>query len=291
LVLGLLAQGAVKCHAQGQKDQSNAATKKQQTLTALPVKPQTRLIYTYSCAKPADENQENLCIEREAAKAAVQQAAWARWTFILGLIGTGIVLATIFYTRRSVGAAISAANAAERAADIARSQYRPIVLLSINQSEIDYAQRADKTLFPTVSYTLRNVGKSPAHIIAVDVIMDMAEEAPMLRYLGQSALFDPVIDDGCKSGAFPAQLPVAVSSTVKSDIMLSSQSIFIYGYVFYEDVMFTQMFTRYFMLRYEPSVDRFVLHGGADYNYERHNQAPKTNAPFPQASSSHPPNS
>jgi hypothetical protein len=70
-------------------------------------------VYPYSCERPKNAEQDNLCIARQAADAARRQIVWAERTFWLGVVGIPLVTLTL-------GATAIAAWASHRQSLIAR---------------------------------------------------------------------------------------------------------------------------------------------------------------------------
>ena len=128
----------------------------------LPVKPESP-VYKYSCQRPENAEQENLCIERQAVVVSENQALWAERTFWIGLFGTLAVIATFGINAVATSASSRSAKAAEAAADAAlRPLPRPWVLVEIRQHSIQPWASGHSPL--TVSFQIKNYGSGPAVI-------------------------------------------------------------------------------------------------------------------------------
>lgn len=143
---------------------SNPAPTPSPTLAVKPEPP----AYRYSCQRPENGEQENLCIERRAALASEEQALWAERTFWIGLAGTLAVIATFGINAVATLAASRSAKAAEAAADAAlRALPRPWVLVEILQHSMQSWASGHGPL--TVSFRIKNYGSGPAFIDYISV--------------------------------------------------------------------------------------------------------------------------
>ena len=61
----------------------------------------------------------------------------------------------------------------------------------------------------------------------------------------------------------------------RQSVLLGHLGVFIYGYVFYKDVIYSQVFTRYFLYAYNPALDTFTYYADPTKNYERKDDPPK----------------
>lgn len=114
--------------------------------------------YTADCEQGRDNRRSDLCAQWKAADSASEAAAWAGWTWWLGLGGVGIGIGTL-------GAAIAAAYFASEAArhtkagaEAAHDANRPWLTVSA------YPNFVSTEGNPTFSLmlTIKNIGRAPA---------------------------------------------------------------------------------------------------------------------------------
>ena len=77
-------------------------------------------VYPYSCERPKNAEQDTLCIARQAADAAKEQALWAYNTFLVGMFSIPLVIFTFAATAGATWASKRSADAAVTQADIAK---------------------------------------------------------------------------------------------------------------------------------------------------------------------------
>ena len=131
----------------------------------LPVTPVTEAprayVYPYSCEHPQNAQQDNLCIERKAAKAAEDQAKWASYTVIVGIAGTVAVVLTLIATTIAAWAAHRGADAAKIAADAAARS--AALIPKFERAYLAVGWTNTRVIGETIVATLRfiNNGKTP----------------------------------------------------------------------------------------------------------------------------------
>ena len=81
------------------------------------------LSYEDACENPKDSIDANLCIQRESSKVFQKQVTWARLTFLLSVIGTGALAATLIYTIKTVRIATKTSRTALKQMKIARGDF------------------------------------------------------------------------------------------------------------------------------------------------------------------------
>ena len=74
---------------------------------------------TQDCQRTEDNRKSDLCAQWKAADSAFDAAFWAKWSFVLGMIGTFGLFATLYYTRAAVRVAQEATRDADTALEIA----------------------------------------------------------------------------------------------------------------------------------------------------------------------------
>lgn len=158
--------------------------------------PSTAFIDADPCPEAKSNHQEDRCISWHAAKAAEDQARWAKWTFFVGCAGTAFVLLTLFYTRRSADSAQASARAAERAVkesaktlaharEIADRQLRPwLTIAATLDSRIEATHRPYGIVFeqqPDIEFFARlcctNVGNTGARNVVYRIATADLEES------------------------------------------------------------------------------------------------------------------
>lgn len=158
--------------AADQHDGSHSSTPteratQQPPLPAPPTNAQTSeaYIYSYSCERPKNAEQDNLCTARKAADAANQQVVWARNTFWLGVAGTFFVILTLAATSlatyaslRSAAAALSSVRVSEKT--LAVSQ-RPWLFVEIGKIELMQVISKEK-FYLNLELSIKNIGNTPA---------------------------------------------------------------------------------------------------------------------------------
>ena len=131
--------------------------------------------YPYSCEKPENLEQDNLCVARRAANAAQRQADWSKKTFWLSVVGAIAIFVTVGFT-------IVAARAAQRSADNAVFQTKLIraEYTSTHRPRVILREAIVEALVPgssvMVIMVLANIGETPASIIYSQVGVEAVEE-------------------------------------------------------------------------------------------------------------------
>lgn len=123
------------------------------TSAAEPVKPVKSPQYERPCNQGEDNRESDLCAQWKAADAAADSAWWAMASFVLGIFGTAALLWSIKLTRDALGVATASTDqfiAVERA-----------------RIEAQLGQGAASGGRVKFDLRLRNVGRSPAQIVAV----------------------------------------------------------------------------------------------------------------------------
>src|SRR5258707_3305459 len=134
--------------------------------------------YDPPCDKTQTTNDTSICEERRSADAAEQANIWAERQFYLGVIGGGILLWTLLYTRRGTDAAVAAATAANKSnevmRDAAKEQLRAYVCLDDIEINIKNlaAPRAHRTQPRPIEWDFvwikaKNAGQTPARNVCV----------------------------------------------------------------------------------------------------------------------------
>jgi hypothetical protein len=110
------------------------------------------------CERPESAEQENLCIERGAARAAEDQAYWARLTFWIGVAGTSGVVLTLFATAWAAWAAQRSAQAAEVAVSHAQTATVAQLRAYVSLKKIDFLDGKNGRRIQPI---WQNVGETP----------------------------------------------------------------------------------------------------------------------------------
>lgn len=122
-------------------------------------------VYPYSCERPKSAEQDNLCIARQAAAAAKEQALWAYNTFLVGAFGIPFIVLTLAATAGAAWASKRSADAAVKQADIAKQT------LSVSQRPWLFVEAGETDPMQIVSIVgffldfrlkVTNLGSSPA---------------------------------------------------------------------------------------------------------------------------------
>jgi hypothetical protein len=240
----------------------------------------TAYVYPCSCEHPKDAEQDNLCIQRRAAKAAYSQAVWAARTFWVGVGGTIAVVVTLFFTAVAARAAQSAADASTRQANLAElaqtSLERPYVFvaeitLHIRVDEIVPGYRAALAHPPEVKYNFVNHGRTPAIVVNVSqsIIITYCEEPSPKPDRYDASIEGEIIlpavgkiDRGYITHHWDKWLPTAQYD----ELMEGRISLFFQGKVNYADVHGARFETAY-CFKYHPVLNSFSTFGGSEHNY------------------------
>jgi hypothetical protein len=127
------------------------------------------------CNKPKDHDEADLCVQRQMAHTA-QSSLYSNYVQIgLGVIGAGLLLWTLRYTRRATEAAAVAAKAARDSADALPNVERAYIFIEIHPNVADGIRRTlselmnktgyrdgNLTLSADIRYQFINHGKTPA---------------------------------------------------------------------------------------------------------------------------------
>lgn len=122
-------------------------------------------VYPYSCERPKSAAEDNLCIARQAADAAKEQALWAYNTFLVGVFSVPLIILTFAATAGATWASKRSADAAVKQADIAKQT------LSVSQRPwlfVEVGETDPMQIVSTVGFFLdfrlevTNTGASPA---------------------------------------------------------------------------------------------------------------------------------
>jgi hypothetical protein len=117
-----------------------------------------------SCAKGEDDRQSDLCAQWKAADAAAKAAWWAAFGSIVATIGTIGLYWQLILTRKAVLETGNATVAMQEANKIARDEQRPWLQMEIKATGVsDHGQQT----MAAFDVTLKNIGATPAHRIAV----------------------------------------------------------------------------------------------------------------------------
>lgn len=124
-------------------------------------------VYPYSCERPKSAVEDNLCIARQSADAAKEQAVWAYNTFLIGAVGIPLVILTFGATAGATWASHRSADAAVRQAIIAQKAL-PRSWLYIEFSpqtgpKVDY----DAAGLLKIPIWIRNYGAIPSTILSI----------------------------------------------------------------------------------------------------------------------------
>ena len=120
---------------------------------------------------------DDLCAQWKAADAAGDAAWWAMASFWIGVTGTGGLLASIYYTRRAVLAAVTsnenAQEALAHAKNMAEIELRPYLHIdAISFQEVDLI-----SVNTPISITVRNFGSTPATRFRIEAGADLRNTA------------------------------------------------------------------------------------------------------------------
>lgn len=140
--------------------------------------------YPYACDQPKDAEQDNLCIEREAATAARDQAKWALGAFLLGIISLGLIAATVVFTKDAAEAASKAAKAAEKALNDLERPWLYLESVGFKRREITGTAWDNSEKITPYAYwidiTFRNGGRMLAEVIKIEFrVVDKGQMTPM----------------------------------------------------------------------------------------------------------------
>ena len=106
------------------------------------------------------------------------------------------------------------------------------------------------------------------------VKMELSSSIPIMLLDEATSFFDSMISDGDKTPKVLVHLPRPTSAAQNIAVISGDLRVYLFGYVFYEDVIFSQFFTRYFMYVYDPSIDRFIQVKNPKYNREARDEPP-----------------
>jgi hypothetical protein len=128
------------------------------------------------CNKPKDHDEADLCVQREIAHTA-QNSLYSNYFQIgLGVIGAGLLLWTLRYTKRATDSAVVAANAARDSANVLPVLERAYVIFVFECTAGEEKKGGvDIWRFTTV-FQLENDGKTPAVIKEINFSVSVIED-------------------------------------------------------------------------------------------------------------------
>lgn len=199
-------------------------------------------IYPYSCDRPKSAEQDNLCIEREAVKAARKQVIWAERTFWLGVAGTFFVIMTLGATTYATFIADRGAKAAEISAkaaadsikltrDLTSTQQRAYIYVA----EASIRQKDGRFI---ILARFRNSGYTPAYKyivrygIGFDVYPFPAERVAAILERAKIHLSQQTLP---ASGSTEVVEPFPLDSEHVSAILSGTSALWFYGRLTYVD--------------------------------------------------------
>jgi hypothetical protein len=116
------------------------------------------------CNKPKDHDEADLCVQRQVEHTAEYSLRATYFQIFLGIVGTGLLLWTLRYTRRATEATAVAANAARESANALSVLERAYVIFTFEcTAGEEKKEGVDIWRFTTV-FQLENEGKTPAVI-------------------------------------------------------------------------------------------------------------------------------
>lgn len=193
IVVALLISGSAHSEQSSQPVRHGSAQERQSSASPVlaPIAPKPYHPST-PCGHAGSAEQENLCIEWRAAKATEAQSAWAMRTFWVGLIGTGLVLVTLFATLTATNAAQRSAKAAEEAVgktdavlDHAKSSSEKELRAYLGVKPIAFVQQMNTMDGGTVKagayLHVVNYGQTPAYDVLCTASLAMAGDADVKR--------------------------------------------------------------------------------------------------------------
>jgi hypothetical protein len=122
--------------------------------------------YRTVCENPRSLDESNLCAQWSAAKAAEDNALWAKWSLFVGLFSTIGLFSTLFLTWRAVRESIKATEAMEEQSDIAIQSYvaatRPLFIFESIYVGQDLQGNWE------YNFSFKNVGKGIAFVVEIE---------------------------------------------------------------------------------------------------------------------------
>jgi hypothetical protein len=155
------------------------------------------------CNKPKDHDEADLCVQRQMAHTARYSLYSNYFQIGLGVIGAGLLLWTLRYTRRATEATAVAANAARESANTLPVLERAYVIFTFEcTAEEEKKGDVDIWRFTTV-FQLENEGKTPAVIKEINFSVSVLENNNRFPDYKKSILdWDTIIKAG---GIYPDQ--------------------------------------------------------------------------------------
>jgi hypothetical protein len=209
------------------------------------------------CHSPTSRDDANYCAQRDAVDAARDQAIWAKWQSIVGALGVGLVIVTLYYSRKSTDSAIRATEIAEKAL---RNADRPYLLPDgVSFGDVRLLNAEGHNLF---KWRITNFGKGPAftrrYIIHVAVVEDVppTPEYPYFWDLGATIAPGAQIQSDDSRPAF-----LALSEQDRADILRHAKKLLIVGRVDYAGISGADHSTRFayvFRPYNDPASDTFI---------------------------------
>jgi len=274
LAIGQPASANQKHPANRNEIHQKAADKQPPAATLLQEVPPKPYIYPYSCDKPQSSEQDNLCIERRAAKAAEDQVNWSRYTFYIGCFGTAAVVATLVVTAIAARAAQTAAEAtvlsvqaaqrsavaAETAGHVERAWLFCDDIQTIEGSNVQFrGNSSEGYIFVIVWY---NGGRTPATKIETTIMYEIIKTTDDIPSFHRD--FFEVSGAICGQGRRIATNPAFISLEDIKTFRERTKNLVVYGRVEYFDI-------------YNPTIKRFSeLTVVVDFNGTKTNKSGET---------------
>lgn len=150
------------------------------------VSPPTRLTVEEEACADAEQagrddtnyhDKRDLCAQYRAAVAAEQNTSWARWQFLLGVLGLAIVGYTLVLNATATDAATSQARIAQESLAAERRPWVSIQSVEIAGPLVVTGNH----LRVTINVTMENVGASPAMSVILDPAITGETDTKALR--------------------------------------------------------------------------------------------------------------
>jgi len=192
------------------------------------------------CNKPKDHDEADLCIQKQMAHTA-KNSLFSNYIQIgLGVIGAGLLLWTLRYTKRATDSAVASAKAAQDSASAARAQIaiteRNTKLESRAYVHIEEISIPDGNLENDVTIVIKfkNFGNTPAYRVTVragathnsgrEPDFSFSEKSPLYYSLGPG-----------QDHVTTLSYSILLLQLIRHDLLKKGKTFYVFGEVLYFD--------------------------------------------------------
>ncbi len=229
------------------------------------------------CEAAEQREKDSLMAQESMARSAEASVDHTWWQLGVGTAGITLLFLTLYYTRQSTRAAITAAGAAIEATKITEKALTGLEVPHLFVNAVRFDQPLIRESFdyqteqryPWVHYSVKNYGRSPAIVkefcAQVWVGTDISE-TPEFRESDSYGQDDAHVLGTGESHTYQAPVRFPIDGKIMNDLGIGTQRLRFFGYIKYES-LFGQAEKICFCWRYNLDLAKFFQESLPNYTY------------------------